>query len=154
MIDFLNEIPAHFHKYIVIHSHHALALKFDLKGIHLTSTHLSKKWKYFFVRQRLKLKFSKISKSRSYSRLQQVYKNEDYTFDYILIGTMFNSITGEFYSGFYEAGVKAAVKNAGKRFVARGVLHQKQLLKLLVWVFTVSHLIPISGITHRLTKIF
>ena len=77
MSDFLNEIPVHFHKYIVIHSHHQLALKFDLKGIHLTSTHLSKKWKYFFVRQRLKLKFSKVSKSRSYSRLQQVYNKEE-----------------------------------------------------------------------------
>ncbi len=129
MTDFLNEIPAHFHKHIVIHSHHQLALKFDLKGIHLTSTHLSKKWKYFFVRQRLKLKFSKISKSRSYSRLQQVYKKEDYTFDYILIGTMFNSITGEFYSGFYEAGVKAALKNAGKRFVARGGTSPKTVAK-------------------------
>ena len=120
MSDYLKEIPVHFHKYIVIHSHHQLALKFNLKGIHLTSTHLSKKWKYFFVRQRLKLKFSKISKSRSYSRLQQVYNKEEYTFDYILIGTMFNNITGEFYSGFYETGVKAAVKNSGKRFVARG----------------------------------
>jgi thiamine-phosphate pyrophosphorylase len=129
MIDFLNEIPEHFHKYIVIHSHHQLALKYDIKGIHLTSTHLSKKWKYFFVRQRLKLKFSKISKSRSYSRLQQVYNKEDYTFDYILIGTMFNSITGEFYSGFYEAGVKAALKNAGKRFVARGGTSHKTIAK-------------------------
>ena len=120
MTEYLNEIPEHFHKYIVIHSHHPLALKFDLKGIHLTSTHLSKKWKYFFVRQRSKFKFGKTSKSRSYSRLQQMYDKEEYTFDYVLIGTMFNSFTGEFYSGFYEAGIKAAIKNSGKRFVARG----------------------------------
>jgi thiamine-phosphate pyrophosphorylase len=120
MIEYLNEIPTHFHKYIVIHSHHQLALKFNLKGIHLTSTHLSKRWKYFFVRLRLKLKFGKISKSRSYSRLQQVYNKEEYVFDYILLGTMFNSFTGEFYSGFYEAGIKAALKNSGKRYVARG----------------------------------
>jgi thiamine-phosphate pyrophosphorylase len=120
MSDYLNEIPAHFHQYIVIHSHHQLALKYNLKGIHLTSTHLSKKWKYFFIRQRLKLKFGKVSKSRSYSRLQQVYNKEEYVFDYILIGTMFNSITAELYSGFYEAGVKAALKNCGKKLVARG----------------------------------
>ena len=129
MTDFLNEIPVHFHKYIVIHSHHQLALKFDLKGIHLTSTHLSKKWKYFFVRQRLKFKFSKISKSRSYSRLQQVYNKEEHVFDYILMGTMFNSITGDFYSGFYEVGVKAALKNSGKRFVARGGTSPKTIAK-------------------------
>jgi len=120
MCKYINEIPVHFHKYIIIHSHHQLALKFNLKGIHLTSSHLSKKWKYFFVRQRLKFKFSKISKSRSYSRLQQVYDKEEYNVDYILIGTIFNSITGDLYSGFYEAGLKAALKNSGKRFVARG----------------------------------
>jgi thiamine monophosphate synthase len=49
-----------------------------------------------------------------------MYDKEEYTFDYILIGTMFNSFTGEFYSGFYEGGIKAAIKNSGKRFVARG----------------------------------
>lgn len=43
MSDYIKEIPEHFHKYIVIHSHHQLALKYNLKGIHLTSTHLSKK---------------------------------------------------------------------------------------------------------------
>ena len=129
MRDFIEEIPAHFHQYIVIHSHHQLALKYNLKGIHLTSTHLSKKWKYFFVRQRLKLKFGKISKSRSYSRLQQVYNKEEYVFDYILMGTMFNSITGELYSGFYEAGVKAAIKNSGKKYVARGGTSPKTVAK-------------------------
>lgn len=120
MAEYINQIPTHFHKYIVIHSHHQLALKYKLKGIHLTSTHLSRKWEYFFVKQRLKLRFGKTSKSRSYSRLQQVYNKEEYTFDYILIGTIFNNITGEFYNGFYSDGVTAAIKNSGKLFVARG----------------------------------
>lgn len=120
MIDYLKDIPAHFHNRIVIHSHHQLALKFNLKGIHLTGTHLSKKWKYWFVRQRLKLKFGTISKSRSYSKLQDVYGKEDYAFSYFLIGTIYNKLTNEFYSGFYEEGLKAAVKNSGKKLVARG----------------------------------
>jgi len=120
MFEYIKEIPPHFHNRIVIHSHHKLALKFNLKGIHLTSTHLTKKWKYWFVRQRLKLKFGEISKSRSYSRLQQVYNKEDYTFNYFLLGTVFNSLTSGFYSGFYEEGVIAAIKNSGKKLVARG----------------------------------
>jgi thiamine-phosphate pyrophosphorylase len=120
MMDYINEIPKHFHGRIVIHSHHQLALKYNLRGIHLTSTHLSKKWKYWFVRQRLKLKFGEVSKSRSYSRLQQVYNNEEYNFRYFLLGTVFNSLTGGFYSGFYEEGVVAAIKNSNKKLVARG----------------------------------
>lgn len=120
MADYISEIPKHFHSRIVIHSHHQLALKFNLKGIHLTSTHLSKKWKYWFVRQRLKLKFGNVSKSRSYTRLHQVYNNEEHTFNYYLLGTVFNSLTGGFYSGFYEEGVVAAIKTSNKKLVARG----------------------------------
>jgi len=120
MTEYLKEIPAHFHNRIVIHSHHKLAIKFNLKGIHLSSTHLSKQWRYIFVRLRLRFRFGKTSKSRSYSRLQQIYKKEEQNFDYYLVGTMFNNMTGEFYSGFYEDGILAAVKNSGKKLVARG----------------------------------
>lgn len=81
MKQYIKEIPEHFHDRIVIHSHHDLALKFTLKGIHLGRIHLSKKWKYWLVRFRLKMKFDKISKSRSYSRLQHVFNKEERTFD-------------------------------------------------------------------------
>ncbi len=120
MVDYISDIPIHFHHRIVIHSHHQLALKFNLGGVHLTSTHLSKKWKYWFIQQRLKLKFNTITKSRSYSRLQQVYNLEDHTFNYYLLGTIFNSLSGGFYSGYYEEGVVAAIRTGKKRFVARG----------------------------------
>jgi thiamine-phosphate pyrophosphorylase len=120
MAEYLKEIPIHFHNRIVIHSHHNLALKFNLKGIHLSKNHLSKNWRYWLIRLRLRLKFGQTSKSRSYSRLQQVYSIEDQTFDYFLIGTMFNNMTGALYSGFYEEGVVAANKNSGKKLVARG----------------------------------
>lgn len=120
MSEYINDIPEHFHNRIVIHSHHQLALKFNLKGVHYTTTHLKKKWKYWFVRQRLKLKLGTISKSRSYSRLPQVYTTEEHNFNYCLLGTLFNSLTGGFYSGFNEEGILAAIKNSNKKLVARG----------------------------------
>ena len=120
MSEYIKSIPAHYHNRIVIHSHHKLALKFELKGIHMTRTHLVKKWKYWFVYQRLKLKFGTIFKSRSYSRLQYVYSEEDYNFNYYLIGTIYNRLTGGLYSGFYEEGVRAAIRNSNKKLVARG----------------------------------
>jgi len=129
MMEYIKEIPVHFHNRIVIHSHHSLAIKFTLKGIHLSKTHLSKHWKYWYVRLRLKMKFSKTQKSRSYSRLQQVYNQEEQNFDYFLIGTMFNNMTGGFYSGFYEEGVAAAIKNSDKRLVARGGTSLKTIEK-------------------------
>ncbi len=118
--EYIREIPAHFHNRIIIHSHHQLALKFDLKGIHLTSTHLDKKWKYWFLRQRLRLKFGKLIKTRSYRALSQIYNKEDYNFDYFLLGTLFNNITGSLYNGYYEEGVRAAAKNSAKMIVGRG----------------------------------
>lgn len=135
MADYLRQIPTHFHNRIVIHSHHNLALKFNLKGIHLSKSHLSTKWKYWLTRTRLKLKFGQTSKSRSYSRLQQVYASEQQSFDYYLIGTVFNNMTGDLYSGFYEDGVLAATKNSGKKLIARGGTSPATVLKTLKYGF-------------------
>jgi thiamine-phosphate pyrophosphorylase len=120
MREYIKEIPELFHDRIVIHSHHDLALKFKLKGIHLGRIHLSRRWQYFYIRLRLKFKFSQTSKSRSYSRLQQLYNKEDKKFDYYLLGTMYSNMTGELYSGFYEAGLLAALQSCGKKVIARG----------------------------------
>ena len=118
--EYIKQIPEHFHNRIVIHTHHDLALKFKLKGIHLGKIHLSKRWQYFFLRLRLKLRFDHLSKSRSYSRLQQLFVNEERNYDYFLLGTMYNNMTGELYSGFYEAGLTNALKTSGKKIIARG----------------------------------
>ena len=72
------------------------------------------------LRQRLRLKFGKLIKTRSYRALTQVYNQEQYNFDYFLLGTMFNSITGGLYNGYYEEGIKAAAKNGSKIIVGRG----------------------------------
>lgn len=120
MKEYLEEIPAIFHDRIVLHYHHDLVFKFNLKGIHLSQVHLSKHWKYWYVRLRLKMRFADTSKSRSYSRLQQVYTPEERKYSYFLLGTMFNRMTGELYSGYYEEGLKAAIQKGGKNLVARG----------------------------------
>lgn len=135
MKEYISAIPEHFHNRIVIHSHHNLAIKFNLKGIHLGRIHLSKKWKYLLVRLRLKMKFGQTSKSRSYSSLQQVYQTEEQNFDYFLVGTMFNNMTGELYSGFYEDGVLAANKTSGKNLVARGGTTLKSIEKAAKYGF-------------------
>ena len=40
MKDLINSLPEQFHNCIIIHSHHYLALAYNLKGIHLTRKHL------------------------------------------------------------------------------------------------------------------
>jgi thiamine-phosphate pyrophosphorylase len=135
MAEYLKAIPDHFHNRIVVHSHHKLALRFNLKGIHLSRAHLNTSWRYWFIRTRLRLKFSKVSISRSYSRLQQAYTTEKQHFDYYMIGTVFNNMTGDLYSGFYEDGVVAANKNCGKKLVARGGTSPQSILKAVNYGF-------------------
>jgi thiamine-phosphate pyrophosphorylase len=127
MKEYIKEIPSHFHNRIIIHSHHQLALKFNLKGIHFTSTHLDKKWKYWWIRQRLRLKFGKLVKTRSYRALTQVYVKEPNNYDYYLLGVMFNSLNGKLYNGYYEEGLRAAIKNGSKAIVGRGGTSDKCL---------------------------
>lgn len=120
MRDYIERVPEAFRNRIVLHSHHRLVFKYDLKGIHLSRIHFSKKWRYLYVRLRMKIRFSETSKSRSYSLLKQVYDKEEQNFSYFFLGTLFNGLTGDFYSGFYEDGVIAANKNSGKKLIARG----------------------------------
>lgn len=129
MRDYIEEIPDYFHNRIIIHSHHILAAKYNLKGIHFTATHLSNKWKYFFTRMRLRIKFVKLFKTRSYKRLSNVHNVEEHKFDYYLMGTVFNNLTGELYGGFYEEALVSALKNTDKKIVARGGVSDKVIEK-------------------------
>ena len=59
--ELLKDIPAHFHNRIIIHSHHKLAYKFNLKGIHLTKTHIKQKFKTWLTVKIIKLKNPEIN---------------------------------------------------------------------------------------------
>jgi thiamine-phosphate pyrophosphorylase len=129
MREYIEEIPEHFHNRIIIHSHHILAAKYNSKGIHFTATHLSKKWKYFFTRLRLRIKFGKLYKTRSYKRLGDIHNKEERHFDYYLMGTIYNNLTGELYGGYYEEALVSALKNSDKKIVARGGITDKVVEK-------------------------
>lgn len=116
----IEQIPAHFHNRIVVHSHHDLVFKFNLKGVHFTNVHLERKFKKWWFLRKLRVGGKKIFSSRSYHKLSEVYNTEEIKFNSYLLGTVFNSLTNTLYSGFYEHGITAAIKTSGKEFVARG----------------------------------
>lgn len=120
MIQYLNEIPEQYHNRIIIHSHHKLAFRYNLKGIHYSSTHLSGRLKYRWIRFRLKFKTKSLIKSRNHTRVNSLFEPEIIDFDYFLLGTMFNNINNSFYSGYYEESIKDVIKSTGKKVVARG----------------------------------
>jgi thiamine-phosphate pyrophosphorylase len=120
MKQYLDEIPKQYHNRIIIHSHHKLILKYNLKGVHYSSTHLSSKLKYRWLRFRLKFKLNSLIKSRNHTRTNSLFEKEILDFDYYMLGTMFNNVNNEFYSGFYEESIKDVINSTGKKVIARG----------------------------------
>ena len=41
---FIGEIPKKYHSRIVLHTHHELAMKFDLKGVYISRSHKKRKF--------------------------------------------------------------------------------------------------------------
>jgi len=126
---YLDQIPAHFHNRIVIHSHHDLVLKYDLRGIHFTDIHLQPGFKRWWLMRRIRLSKKNLVRTRSYKKISEVYNKEEIPYDYYFLGTIFNTLSNEFYSGYYEQGLLAALKTAGKKFIARGGINEKTILK-------------------------
>lgn len=125
--EYIKEIPAHFHNRIIIHSHHKLALKYDLKGFHFTSTHLKHKFKLWWNTRMIYLRKPHLIKSISYKRIAELYEEQKVKTDYCFLGTMFHNVSGELYSGFYPETIKAAIQKSGKKIIARGGVNEKSV---------------------------
>lgn len=125
--DYIKQIPEHFHNRIIIHSHHRLALKYNLKGIHFTATHLNRKFKLWWNNKMIYLRKPHLLKTVSYKRINDVYLPQKVQTNYCFLGTMFHNLTGELYSGFYPEAVKALITKSGKKIYARGGINEKSV---------------------------
>jgi thiamine-phosphate pyrophosphorylase len=130
MREYIEKIPSQFHNKIVIHSHHRLAAKYNLKGIHLTRSHLSKKYKTWFNLKYIQLRRGKIEISVSQSKLSTLYEKDRFQSDYCFLSPIFDSMTGKFQSGFYEDGIRAAIQKTGRKVIARGGIDITRLEKI------------------------
>ena len=119
--ELLKSIPAHFHNRIVIHSHHKLAYKFNLKGIHLTKTHIKQKIKTWFTIKLIKLKNPEIIITTSFSNIGQIMDNKHkYNYRYVFLSPIFDSLNSKFQGGFTEHSIRSAIQKSQLKVVARG----------------------------------
>lgn len=125
--EYIKEIPVHFHNRIIIHSHHKLALKYNLKGFHFTSTHLKQKFKLWWNTKMIYLRKPHLVKSISYRKITELYEEQKVKTDYCFLGTLFHNVSGELYSGFYPETIKAAITKSGKQIYARGGVNEKSV---------------------------
>lgn len=130
MKSYLEKIPEKYHPRIIIHSHHKLALKYHLKGIHL----MSKDRKSGFLK-RLRLKSityirPKLTVSTSFHSISDLEKFDD-IYDYVFLSPIFDSISKKDYqSGFQEFRLTSAIQSSNYKVVALGGLDNKNVRKV------------------------
>lgn len=130
MRSFIETIPAHFHNRIVLHSHHKLAAKYALKGIHLTRAHRKRRFRMWYRLRMLKLRRPQLTVSTSYSKLASIYE-DDRIFNYVFLSPIFDSLTGRYHSGYSEHSLRAAIEKNDINVVARGGVCADNVSKVL-----------------------
>lgn len=123
MEEFLKAFPISLYKYIVLHDHHELALKYPLKGIHLNQRHPLPPSHY------------KGSLSRSCHSLNEVMHYKD-AYDYIFLSPIFDSISKKGYTSNFSLSTLQEATDAGfidEKVIALGGIQFKHfsLLKEL-----------------------
>ena len=118
--EYIEQIPKQFHGRIIIHSHHNLARKYNLQGVHYTKKHLENNFRNWWREKMLRLSTSNFIKTSSHGKLASLYDGEAVSFDYVFLSPIFDTITGRYQSGYYEDSIKAAIQKTGKKVVARG----------------------------------
>ncbi len=117
--NFIAEIPEKYHNRIVIHTHHELAMKFNLKGVYVSRSHKKRKYRTWLRMQWFKLKKRKLQVSAAVRSIESLL---DYNskYDYVLLSPVFDSLSGNFQAGFTEHDLKNALKNTKYNAFARG----------------------------------
>ena len=119
--DLLKNIPAHFHNRIVIHSHHNLARKFNLAGIHLTKTHIKRKYKTWLIIKLIQLKNPNVIITTSFNNIGQLFDKEHrHSYSYVFLSPVFDSLNSKFQGGFTEHSLKSATQKSAFKVIARG----------------------------------
>jgi len=127
---FIKAIPEHFHNRIIIHSHHNLARRFKLKGIHLTKAHKRKRLKTWFSIRLIKLTHPDILITTSFNNIGQLFDhNEHYHYDYVFLSPVFDSLSSRFQSGFTEYSLTSALQKTEYKVIARGGVDEHAIEK-------------------------
>ena len=129
MRQYIERIPARFHDRIVIHSHHNLAVRFNIAGIHITRQHRKRWFRLWWNEQCFRLKNKKIIRTASLRKLGSLYDGEGF-YDYVFLSPIFDSLSGKLQGGFNEFSLIAALKKTSYRVIARGGIDLSRLEKV------------------------
>ncbi|MCU0433071.1 MAG: thiamine phosphate synthase [Bacteroidia bacterium] len=130
MRKYLDAIPKHFHKHIIIHSHHRLALSYGVGGIHLTRVHRRRKLSNWIRLRWIKSRRSQLIVTASYHKLNHIYTDKG-RYNYVLLGPIFERQAGKFGNGFNAVSLQTALKKNAVKVVARGGVSPENMSQIL-----------------------
>lgn len=118
--NYIKSIPEEYHNRIILHQHHNLAKKFNVKGIHFPSSERKKRFKTWLKIKRLKRKRPWLTVSTSFHTINKLEEYND-LYDYVFLSPVFDSITrNDYQSGFKEYSLTNALNHASYKVVALG----------------------------------
>jgi thiamine-phosphate pyrophosphorylase len=121
MKELIQQIPAHFHNRIFIHSHHNLASTFKLGGIHLTSVHKRRGKRTWLTIKIIQFRNPQIKITTSFKTIGHLFETgHKYAYSYVFLSPIFDSVTSKFQSGFTEHSLHSAIQKTKFDVIARG----------------------------------
>lgn len=99
--EYIESIPKEYHKHIIIHSHHSLVLKYDLKGIHITRKHRKKMRKTRLRIMWYKLRRRHITITRTFHKLSDLVHHKE-KYNYVFLTPVYEGISKNSHSGGFS----------------------------------------------------
>ncbi len=120
-IELIKQIPIQYHNRIVIHTHHLIARKFNLKGIHHTKKHRQKRIRTFIYTRFIQMRNPDTIITTSYGNIGSMLSpTKNYNYDYAFLSPIFDSLTSKYQGGYTEHSLKSALSKSDKKIIARG----------------------------------
>ena len=93
MEKYLESVDDQYLNRVIIHSHHELALRYKIGGIHLTQHHRKKKyWRSWLLQKYVRFRKSKLLVTTGFHTLGALKEEED-LYDYVFLSPVFDSIS-------------------------------------------------------------
>ena len=126
---YIKEIPKGFHNRIVIHSHHKLARKYNLMGVHITKGHRKNKLRTWINLKLNRMKNPQLVVSTSFRNIANLFE-DDFNYSYVFLSPVFDSLTHKFQSGFTPHSLRSALSKTKHKVIARGGIDIHSLEKV------------------------
>jgi thiamine-phosphate pyrophosphorylase len=130
--DYLQSIPEQYRDRVIVHSHHELAVKYNLKGVHITRSHKRRLIRTWLKLRLLKYQRPNLQFSTSIHRLSGLYRSSfGSKTEYVFLSPVFGSISKRGHeAGFDESQLRAAMVKTKHHVIALGGLDLEKMERI------------------------